>query len=47
MNEDGILAAHPGDVLGLDAAEISYVAATIGFRISVDELAIGAGPGNS
>jgi len=47
MNEDGILAAHPGDVLGLDAAEIANVAAAIRFSIGVDELTIEAGPGNS
>jgi len=37
------LAAHSGNVLGLDAAEISYVAAAVRFGIGVDELTIEAG----
>jgi hypothetical protein len=40
MNEDGILAAHPGHVLGLDAAKISDVAAAVRFCVGVDELSI-------
>ena len=47
MNEDGVLAAHPGNILSLDAAEIANVAAAIRFCIGVDDLAIEAGPGNS
>ena len=42
-----MFAAHPGNVLGLDAAEISYVAAAVRFSIRVDELTIEAGLGNA
>jgi len=36
MDQDRMRAAHPGNILGLDTAEISYVAAAIGFSIGVD-----------
>ncbi len=35
-----MLAAHPGNILSLDTAEISHVAAAIRFGIGVDELTI-------
>ena len=34
------MATHPGNILGADTAEISYVAAAIRFGIGVDELTI-------
>jgi hypothetical protein len=40
VNEDGVLAAHPGNVLGLNAAQISHVAAAVRLSIGVDELTI-------
>ena len=42
-----MFAAHPWNVLRLDAAEVSYVAAPICFCIGVDELMIKAGFRNS
>ena len=39
MNEDRILATHPGNILGLDTAEISDVAAAIRLGVGVDDLA--------
>jgi hypothetical protein len=38
-----MFATHPGNVLGLDAAEVSYVAAAVRFCIAVDDLAIETG----
>jgi hypothetical protein len=35
-----MFAAHPGNVLGLDAAEISYITPAIRFAICVDKLTI-------
>ena len=40
MNEDRMFPAHPGKILGLDTAEIAYVAAAIRFSMGVDELTI-------
>ena len=47
MNEDRMFSAHPGNVLGLYAAEISYVAAAVRFSIGVDDFAIETGFGNA
>jgi len=35
-----MFAAHPGNVLSLDAAKVSYIASTIRFSIGVDQLTI-------
>jgi len=47
MNENRMLAAHLGNILCLDAAEISYVAAAVRFSIGVDDFAIEAGLGDA
>ena len=41
------MAAHPGNILGLDAAKIPYIAAAIRFCIGIDELAIETGFGDA
>jgi hypothetical protein len=38
VNEDRMFTAHPGNILSIDTAKISYVAAAIGFRIGIDNL---------
>ena len=43
VNDDGMFAAHPLAGFALNAAEVSYVAAAVGFAVGVDELAIKAG----
>jgi hypothetical protein len=43
MNQDRMFAAHPLLGFALNTAEISYVATTVGFAVSVDELAIEPG----
>jgi len=35
-----MFAAHPRNLLSSDTAEVSYVAAAIGFSVGVDELTI-------
>ena len=47
MNQDRMFAAHPFAGFALNAAEISYVAAAVGFAVGVDDLAIKAGLGNA
>ncbi len=42
-----MLAAHPGNVLGLDAAEISDVAAAVRFCVGVNKLTIETGLGDA
>src|SRR5437867_12250241 len=42
-----MLAAHPGNLLGLYAAKIPYIASAIGFGIGVDELTIETRLGNA
>jgi hypothetical protein len=43
MNQDRMFAAHPLQGFALNTAEISHVATTVGFAVSVDELAIEPG----
>jgi hypothetical protein len=43
VNEDGMFAAHPLASFTVDAAEVSYVAAAVGFAVGVDDLPIKAG----
>src|SRR6266404_5598642 len=40
LNQDRLLAAHPMHAFALHAAEISHVAAAVGLRVGVDDLAI-------
>ena len=40
LDEDGMSAAHPGNVFGLGTAKISNVTSAVRFGIGVDELAI-------
>src|SRR5438874_9198180 len=47
MNQDRMFAAHPFASFALNATEISYVAAAVGFAVGVDDLAIEAGLGNA
>ena len=47
MNQDRMFAAHPLAGFALNAAEISHVAAAVGFAVGVDDLAIEAGLGNT
>ena len=42
-----MFATHPGNVLSLDAAKISYIAFTVRSSIGVEDLAIEAGLGNA
>ena len=42
-----MLAAHLGNILGLDAAEVSDVAAAVRFSIGVDDLTIEPGLGDA
>src|SRR6266700_2912076 len=42
-----MFSAHPGNILGLNPAEISYVAAAICFSVGVDELTIETRLGNA
>ncbi len=35
-----MLVAHPGNILSLDAAKVSYIASTVRFSIGVDQLTI-------
>jgi hypothetical protein len=43
VNDDGMFAAHPLASFAMDAAEVSYIAAAVGFAVGVDELVIKAG----
>jgi hypothetical protein len=47
VNDNRIFAAHPLSSCTLNATEVSYVAAAIGFRIGVDDLAVEAGLGHT
>ena len=38
-----MLTTHPGNVLGVDAAEVSYVAAAVRFCFGVDDFTVETG----
>src|SRR6266436_7536293 len=40
MNENGMFARHPGSILTLDASVIPDVAASVSFRIAINNLAV-------
>src|ERR1700686_5166186 len=40
MNENGMFARHPGSILTLDASVIPDVAASVSFRIAINDLAV-------